>query len=68
MHPGEINCLKCWPKNQRIIATHSDTKNVYVWDFKQQKNATDRINIEANIPDLVLEGHTDVAAYALDWH
>lgn len=53
VHPGEINCLKCWPKNQRIIATHSDTKNVYVWDFKQQKNATDRINIEANIPDLV---------------
>eukprot|EP00347_Sterkiella_histriomuscorum_P008918 403343245 len=67
VHPGEINCLKCWPKNKRVIATHSDTKNVYVWDFNKQRNAHDRINIEANTPDLILTGHTDVAAYALDW-
>lgn len=53
IHPGEINCMKCWPRNKRIIATHSDTKNVYVWDAKLQKNAIDRFNIEANIPDLV---------------
>lgn len=53
IHPGEINCIKCWPKNQKIIATHSDNKYVYVWDMKSQKNATDRINVEANIPDLM---------------
>ena len=34
IHPGEINCIKCWPKNQKIIATHSDNKFVYVWDMK----------------------------------
>ena len=39
IHPGEINCLKGWAKNPKIIATHSDTKNVYVWDMQQQKNA-----------------------------
>jgi len=25
------------------------------------------MNVEANRPDLILTGHTDVAAYALDW-
>ena len=53
IHPGEINCVKCWPKNQKVLATHSDTKYVYIWDMKSQKNASDRINVEANIPDLV---------------
>lgn len=53
IHPGEINCVKCWPKNQRVLATHSDNKFVYIWDMNTQKNANDRINIEANIPDLV---------------
>jgi WD40 repeat protein len=23
--------------------------------------------VVANLPDLILEGHTDIAAYALDW-
>ena len=46
--------------------------------MKTQKNAQERINIEANQPDLVyvefiniyhsLQGHLDVAAYALDWN
>jgi hypothetical protein len=45
--------MKCWQRNKRVVATHSDTKSVYVWDVRQQKNASDRINIEANIPDLV---------------
>ena len=53
IHPGEINCLKCWPKNKKVIATHSDTKNVYIWDTKKQKNANERINTEASIPDLM---------------
>lgn len=53
VHPGEINCLKCWPMNKRVVATHSDTKNVYLWDIRAQKNAHDRINVEANIPDLL---------------
>jgi hypothetical protein len=39
VHPGEINCLKCWSKNKRIIATHSDNRHVYVWDMNSQKNA-----------------------------
>lgn len=53
IHPGEINCMKCWPRNKRVLATHSDNKNVYLWDIKHQKNAVDRINIEANFPDLL---------------
>lgn len=33
IHPGEINCVKAWPKNQRVLATHSDNKFVYIWDM-----------------------------------
>jgi len=53
IHPGEINCMKCWPRNKRILATHSDNKNVYLWDIKHQKNAADKANLEANYPDLL---------------
>ena len=45
--------MKCWPRNQKVIATHSDTKSVYVWDMASQKNAQERFNIEANTPDLM---------------
>lgn len=45
--------MKCWPRNKRILATHSDNKNVYLWDLKHQKNASDKANLEANYPDLL---------------
>jgi hypothetical protein len=38
-----------------------------VWDLKSQKSAKDKHRVAANMPDLILEGHTDLAAYALDW-
>ena len=68
MHPGEINCVKVWPNlDKRLLVTHSDCKEVYMWDLKTQKSAKDKYRVPASLPDLILEGHTDVAAYALDW-
>ena len=68
VHPGEVNCVKVWPRlGKRLVATHSDCKQVYVWDIRSQKGAKDKHRAAANMPDLILEGHTDVAAYALDW-
>jgi WD40 repeat protein len=67
VHPGEINSLKVWPKNKRLIATHSDSKKVYIWDVMTQKTVKDKNKMPANAPDLILEGHEDMADYALGW-
>ena len=67
IHPGEINSLRVWQKNRRLIATHSDSRKVYLWDIVAQKTVKDKIKMPANIPDLVLEGHEAVADYALAW-
>ena len=67
IHPGEINSLRVWPKNRRILATHSDSKKVYLWDIVAQKTVKDKFKMPANTPDLILEGHEEVADYALAW-
>ena len=36
VHPGEINSFKCWPLNRRIIASHSDHPEIYIWDINLQ--------------------------------
>lgn len=36
IHPGEVNSFKCWPKNRRIIASHSDLHEIYIWDINLQ--------------------------------
>lgn len=68
IHPGEINCIKCWSRNPKVIASHTDSRYVFLWDMNAQRNASERYNVEAAQSDLVLEGHTDVAAYALEWN
>ena len=40
---------------------------MYVWDFEDQETSDTCENAVASIPDLILEGHEQVAAYALDW-
>ena len=67
-HPFEINCLKPWARNRKIICSHTDSRDVYLWDLFYQDNAEYKENVVANTPDLVLKGHTDIACYALDWH
>ena len=35
IHPGEINGFKVWPLNKRIIASHSDHQEIFLWDIDQ---------------------------------
>ncbi len=60
-HPFEINCLKPWDKNRNIICSHTDSKDVYLWDMQHQNDCQQKENMSANIPDLILKGHTDIA-------
>lgn len=36
IHPGEINSFRCWPLNRRILASHSDHHEIFIWDINQQ--------------------------------
>ena len=62
IHPGEvipylfnlqINCIKCWSRNPKVIASHTDSRYVFLWDMNAQRNASERYNVEAAQPDLV---------------
>ena len=32
IHPGEINSFRSWPPNRRILASHSDHHEIFIWD------------------------------------
>ncbi|KAF7037230.1 hypothetical protein CFC21_047663 [Triticum aestivum] len=81
IHPGEVNRIRELPQNSRIIATHTDSPDVLIWDVEAQPNrhavlgATDsRPDLDVNgmdsdnipnIPDLILRGHQENAEFAL---
>lgn len=67
-HINEVNWLKAWEVNKKLICTHTDSRDVYVWNLFSQENTEQKENIAANRPDLILKGHLDFACYALDWH
>ena len=59
--------MRVWPKNRSILATHSDSKKVFVWDMNSQNSVKEKVKLPASTPDLILEGHEDTADYALAW-
>ena len=68
IHPGEVNKVLDVPQNPHVVVTHSDTPEVYVWDFKTQVDrSADVLNKEsgASVPDITLVGHTEDAEFAL---
>lgn len=75
VHPGEINTIKCYPKNNHILATQADSQKIYIWDMraeitkqrKEERKITEKYRMSSNIPDLILEGHEKVVDYALQW-
>ena len=48
VHPGEINSFKTWPMNRRIIASHTDHPEIYIWDGALQPSTHSKIRIEPN--------------------
>lgn len=71
VHPGEVNRIKPMPQYPDIVATHTDSPLVYIWNTATQPSRRSTPNIDPNVPDLTLQGHEDggnenALYYALD--
>lgn len=65
IHPGEVNRIRELPQNSNIIATHTDSPEVLIWDVEAQPNRYPVLGAADSRPNLVLTGHKDNAEYAL---
>ncbi|ONK59277.1 uncharacterized protein A4U43_C08F4800 [Asparagus officinalis] len=65
IHPGEVNRIRELPTNNNIIATHTDSPDVLIWDVEAQPNRHAVFGATESRPDLVLTGHQENAEFAL---
>ncbi|KAM7255680.1 hypothetical protein ACFE04_008578 [Oxalis oulophora] len=65
IHPGEVNRIRELPQNTDIVATHTDSPHVLIWDLEAQPNRHPVLGAAVSSPDLVLTGHKDNAEFAL---
>ncbi|KAM7471823.1 hypothetical protein LguiA_010006 [Lonicera macranthoides] len=65
IHPGEVNRIRELPQNSKIVATHTDRPDVFIWDVDIQPNRHAVLGATESRPDLVLTGHQDNAEFAL---
>ncbi|XP_059641600.1 WD-40 repeat-containing protein MSI4-like [Cornus florida] len=65
IHPGEVNRIRELPQNTKIVATHTDSPDVLIWDVETQPNRHAVLGASDSRPDLVLTGHQDNAEFAL---
>lgn len=68
VHPGEVNKVLDLPHHPSMVATHSDSPDVYVWDFDAQPDRAADLAAGGKLPsaaDFVLKGHTANAEFAL---
>ncbi|KAL9660156.1 hypothetical protein QQ045_024967 [Rhodiola kirilowii] len=65
IHPGEVNRIRELPLNNKIVATHTDSPKVLLWDLETQPNRHAVFGATESRPDLVLTGHQDIAEFAL---
>nr|AGG38122.1 FVE-2 protein [Dimocarpus longan] len=65
IHPGEVNRIRELPQNSKIVATHTDSPDVLIWDVEAQPNRHAVLGANHSRPDLILTGHQDNAEFAL---
>ncbi|PIN02574.1 Nucleosome remodeling factor, subunit CAF1/NURF55/MSI1 [Handroanthus impetiginosus] len=65
IHPGEVNRIRELPQNSNIVATHTDSPDVLIWDVDTQPNRQPVLGATPSRPDLTLTGHQDNAEFAL---
>ncbi|MQL80227.1 hypothetical protein Taro_012687 [Colocasia esculenta] len=65
VHPGEVNRIRELPQNSKIVATHTDSPDVLIWDVEAQPNRHAVLGAAESHPDLILTGHQDNAEFAL---
>ncbi|GJY97431.1 WD40 repeat-containing protein MSI4-like protein, partial [Tanacetum coccineum] len=66
IHPGEVNRIRELPQNSNIVATHTDSPDVLIWDVESQPNRHAVLGATESRPDLILSGHQENAEFALD--
>ncbi|KAI3737703.1 hypothetical protein L2E82_27713 [Cichorium intybus] len=66
IHPGEVNRIRELPQNTNIVATHTDSPDVLIWDVEAQPNRHAVLGATESRPDLILTGHQENAEFALD--
>lgn len=65
IHPGEVNRIRELPQNNKILATHTDSPDVLIWDVDAQPNRQASYGASDSRPDLILTGHLENAEFAL---
>lgn len=65
IHPGEVNRIRELPQCSKIIATHTDSPDVLIWDVEAQPDCHAGRCVKEPHPNLILTGHRDDAEYAL---
>lgn len=71
VHPGEVNKLLDIPQHPNVVVTHSDTADVFVWNFDAQPDRGAALTARAydsrnpSIADAILKGHEANAEFAL---
>ncbi|XWS12068.1 hypothetical protein CRYUN_Cryun37aG0058800 [Craigia yunnanensis] len=65
IHPGEVNRIRELPQNSKIVATHTDSPDVLIWDVEAQPNRHAVLGATDSRPDLILTGHQENAEFAL---
>ncbi|KAK4736153.1 hypothetical protein R3W88_010414 [Solanum pinnatisectum] len=65
IHPGEVNRIRELPQDSKIVATHTDSPDVLIWDVESQPNRHATLGVNNSRPDLILTGHQDNAEFAL---
>ncbi|KAI3856587.1 hypothetical protein MKW92_048214, partial [Papaver armeniacum] len=61
-----VNRIRELPQNMKIVATHTDSPDVLIWDVDAQPNRHAVLGASESRPDLILTGHQDNAEFALD--
>lgn len=62
-HPGEITVIRSSPMNRKLLASKSDTNNVYIWTSDKYKPPQPHPTLScnfANTPDITLQTLTSV--------
>ncbi|RVX05530.1 WD-40 repeat-containing protein MSI4 [Vitis vinifera] len=62
---GYVNRIRELPQSNRIVATHTDCPEVFIWDIEAQPNRHAVLGAAVSRPDLILTGHQDNAEFAL---
>lgn len=68
MHPGEVNRMREVPQHPHVLVTHTDAARLYVWNTDTQPDRTgvkSTSSKQQSVADLVLEGHTQNAEFAV---